>query len=100
MYSEYGVFVNCSASGMYDKTMFEAMASECLVLASSKDLADIVPKECIFNEADPNSLAQKLTALLRLSMLDRQGLASQLRNTAKQHSLEKLGIRLAEELAS
>lgn len=35
------IFVNLSNSGMYDKTLFEAAASGCAVLACSRDFADL-----------------------------------------------------------
>lgn len=99
-YSAHGIFVNCSPSGMYDKTIFEAMACGCIVIASSKDLARDVDPRCIFIENDAEDLARKLDVVLRLSPADRDVLALRLGEVAKRHSLQALGAALAKEMKS
>ncbi len=96
VFNRHGIFVNCSPSGMYDKTIFEAAACECLVMASSKDFAEIVDPQFIFKEDNAEDLADKLSQLLKLPLLERQGMASALRNVAKDQSIETLGKRLYE----
>jgi len=39
VFNAHEIFVNLGASGMYDKMLFEAAASGCIVLAASKDFA-------------------------------------------------------------
>jgi len=98
LYTTHSVFVNCSQSGMYDKTLFEAAASECLVLASSQDFKELAGPQFSFADGDSKDLAQKLEALLSLAYVERQGMSVQLRNIAKQHSLEALTSALAKEM--
>jgi len=98
IYNRHSIFVNCSGSGMLDKTIFEAMACECLVLVSSADFAALVEPQLTFEQGSAESLAQKLQALLELSVNERQAQGARLRNIAKNHSLEKLIDCLAQEL--
>lgn len=98
IYNRFSIFVNCSPSGMLDKTIFEAMACECLVLASSADLAALVDPAFAFGQGDAESLAQKLEVLLGLSVGERQAAGARLRNIAKEQSLQKLTERLAQEI--
>jgi len=98
IFNSYALFVNTSRSGMYDKTILEAAACESIVIAASKDFAEIAPKECIFAESDAGDLAKKLDALLHMPLLEQQGLASQMHNIAESQSLEKLGQRLFAEM--
>ena len=96
IFSEAGVFVNLAGSGMYDKTIFEAAACECLVLAASGDWAELVDGRFVFQDAD--DLANKLQGLLELSFIDRQGAGTTLRNIAKTQSLATLAGRLRAEM--
>jgi glycosyltransferase involved in cell wall biosynthesis len=43
LYRAHEIFVNTSPSGMLDKTIYEAAASGCIVLAVSKDFAKLAP---------------------------------------------------------
>ncbi len=58
LYRTHEIFVNASPSGMLDKTLFEAAACGCRVLAASKDFADIVGGEASFS--DVHELAELL----------------------------------------
>ncbi len=98
LYSAHGVFVNTSPSGMFDKTMLEAMLCGAILVASSRDLVGYIDARCIFSENDPNDLAQKLKALLALSEEERTKLWEAQREYAESHSLERLGERLRTEL--
>jgi glycosyltransferase involved in cell wall biosynthesis len=40
IYAAHDIFVNCSPSGMFDKTLFEAAAAGCRVIAASEDFRD------------------------------------------------------------
>ncbi len=98
LFNHYAMFVNCSPSGMYDKTLFEAASCECAVVASSKDFAELVPARFIFEDGNAEDLANKLGDLLKLSLLDQQGIGSQMRNSARQHSLSALMSKLHAEM--
>lgn len=62
LYRSHEVFVNCSSSGMFDKTLFEAAACGCRVLAASADFAGLAGSESYFTTAE--GLAMKLKAAL------------------------------------
>ncbi len=98
LYNTHGIFVNCSKSGMYDKTIFEAMACGCLVLASSRDLAQTIDKRFIFKENDPGDCADKLEGLLALSSHERAAAVAGLHEVAQRNSLQTLADRLEAEM--
>ncbi|MEK7180163.1 MAG: glycosyltransferase family 4 protein [Patescibacteria group bacterium] len=100
VYNSHEIFVNLSSSGMYDKTIFEAMACESLTLASNKNLVDIVDQKFIFEENDANGLAQKLEHLLTLSLDEKIKQGNTLRKVViEHHSLKGLAIKLASALS-
>lgn len=94
VYQSHGIFVNLSSSGMYDKTIFEAMACGSLVLASNRNLEDLIDPRCIFKEGDVADLAAKLSVLLDLDIVERAKIVSQLQVVAKENSLSALMGRL------
>ncbi|HVU06282.1 MAG TPA: glycosyltransferase family 4 protein [Candidatus Paceibacterota bacterium] len=99
IYSAHDVSVNLSSSGMYDKTIFEAMACETLVVATNKNLDGLVPAEFVAKEGDAEEIAGKISHLLGLSALEKDSYRKKLRATAEaKHSLAMLGKRLAEEV--
>ncbi len=95
VYNAHDIFVNLSSSGMYDKTIFEAMACETLVLASNKNLHGLIGEEYIFEEENAVVLADKLEHLLALSTAEKQTAGSVLRNVVvREHSLAGLADKL------
>ena len=66
VYGVHAVFINSSPSGMYDKTIFEAMACESLILTSNLNLKGQIDDRFLFAEDDAHDLAQKLKAILSL----------------------------------
>ncbi len=99
VYSAHEIFVNLSRSGMYDKTIPEAAACGCVVLASSDDFAAAADPRFVFKDADAKDLAEKLSAILTLSDDDRRGLQSSLSAFVSSNSLQTLGARLAQEIS-
>lgn len=99
LFNHHALFVNCSPSGMYDKTLFEAASCECGVVASSKDFAELVSSRFIFEDGNAEDLANKLETLLTLPVLEQQGIGAQMRNSTREHSLSHLIHRLVEEMA-
>lgn len=90
LYRGHAAFVNCSPSGMFDKTLFEAAASGCRVLASSKDFAELAGSDTYFDSVE--SLAARLrVALGEDSQPDSGELVSR-------HSLDALVEKLSETL--
>lgn len=66
IYAAHDIFINASPSGMYDKTIFEAMACESLVLVSNLNLKGQIDDLFIFKENDEADLSKKLKPLLKL----------------------------------
>jgi len=98
IYASHDIFVNASRSGMYDKTIFEAAASGCIVLASSADYAEHADARCIFADGDPRALARSLEAALSLSSADGELLRARNIALAAEHSLPALAERLVHSL--
>lgn len=98
VYSAHDIFVNCSGSGMYDKTIFEAAACGCLVVASSKDFQEVAGERFDFS-GEPSELANKVESLLHMTEEEKNVARGELASLAKKHSLEALGRRLAEIIA-
>ena len=100
VYNNHEIFVNLSSSGMYDKTIFEAMSCESLTLASNKNLYGIIDPKFIFEEDDVNGLAQKLEYLLALSADEKikQGMALR-KVVIENHSLKGLATKLISALS-
>lgn len=94
---QHSVFVNASPSGMFDKTIFEAMACGMLLLVSSKDLQGQIDDRFIFREEDSKDLADKLVLLVGLSADHRKRDVLVLRGMVeKRHSITSLGEKIAQ----
>ncbi|HEU5114903.1 MAG TPA: glycosyltransferase family 4 protein [Candidatus Paceibacterota bacterium] len=98
-YSSHEIFVNLSSSGMYDKTIFEAMACESLVLATNRNLEGLIDPMFIGEEGDAGDVSRKIEKLLRLTEAEKEMRGKELRDVAvSKHSLLALGRKLAEEV--
>jgi glycosyltransferase involved in cell wall biosynthesis len=96
IFRSHEIFVNCSPSGMFDKTLFEATASGCLVLASSADFEKETDSELYFRDAV--SLAQKLQTIL-IGAHDMRGmLLHTLREATHRNALPILIKKLTQEI--
>lgn len=100
VYRSHLISVNISRSGMYDKTIFEAAACGCIVLACSKDFAEGADPRCTFEDGDARSLAEKLLGILALSENERDILSQGLRAFAAKNSLTAFGERLHAEITA
>ncbi|MBP7741234.1 MAG: glycosyltransferase family 4 protein [Candidatus Pacebacteria bacterium] len=92
IYASHDIFVNCSRSGMFDKTLFEAAAAGCLVLAVSEDFSQMTGDDLVF--IDAASLATKLQGLLKSSPQEKEVLQLLLRQVAERESLATLALEL------
>ncbi len=90
LYRAHQIFVNTSPSGMLDKTIFEAAACGCAVIASSEDWSDIVGAPMLDSSSG-------IRAQIALALSHQVSLAP---TVAHAHSLPKLVQRLVEELSS
>ena len=101
IYSSHQVFVNASASGMFDKTIFEAIACGALSIASSADYADFAGEKYVFVSDDADSLASKLEVFLRAPADARVGESAVMRQKVDEaHGLRALANRLTLELST
>lgn len=99
LYRAHDISVNQSPSGMFDKTIFEAMACETLALSCNENLRGVIGEALLFHEDDKKELAEKLEKLLTLPREERDALAQLLHAYAESsHSLRSLAARLREEL--
>src|SRR3989344_3146306 len=100
-YNSHEIFVNLSTSGMYDKTIFEAMVCECLVLVSNENMRNIVDDKFIFNYGDKKMLCAKLERLIKLADNEKKDAGAKLREVAaKNHSLSLLVQKLCKEIVN
>jgi glycosyltransferase involved in cell wall biosynthesis len=76
-YRKYEVFVNCSSSGMFDKTIFESMACGEVVVASNENLRGHYDERFIVTQADVPGLAQSMMQALRLDAAERARIVEQ-----------------------
>lgn len=98
LFNSHVLYVDLGASGMYNKTLFEAAACESMVLTASADFAELVDDKFIYREKGSQELCDRIEKLLTLPLKEQQGAGVQLHNIAKKHSLEALASRLAQEL--
>ncbi len=99
VYNMHDIFVNLSSSGMYDKTIFEAMACESLSLASNENLIGEIDSGFIFKESDAQDLADKLEKLLSFSAQQKAEKSRDLREyVVQKHSLDSLVQKLKAQL--
>ncbi len=94
IFAAHDIFVNTSPSGMLDKTIFEAAASNCLVLASSKDFEMYTNDSVYFTNV--RELTEKLETLLSLSDSARNSYREKLHALAEHNSLSRLVGKLTE----
>ncbi|MDQ1299434.1 MAG: hypothetical protein QG636_102 [Patescibacteria group bacterium] len=100
VFQAHEIFVNCSRSGMFDKVLFEAAASGCLVLAVSEDLGREAGSEFIFDEADPTDLAEKIEKWLAIDLVGGTEALETLMAMAKRHSSGTLFDTLYAEMGT
>lgn len=94
IYNAHEIFVNLSSSGMYDKTIFEAMACGCLVLVSNENLRGQIDDNFVFKQDDLAELGLKLKQLLGYTREQVEASRAKLGQFAESHSLERLSDKL------
>lgn len=95
MYRSAAVFVNASSSGMYDKTIFEAMACGCIVVASNDNLHGIYDERFIPEGGNVEQFAAAITAALLLEEDARSAVVERGIMIAENNSLKHLGESLS-----
>ncbi len=100
VYNAYEVFINPSPSGMYDKTIFEAMSCESLILTSNLNLKGQIDDVFLFAENNAEDMAKQLKYLLNLNIETKEKYGSILRTyVVEHHSLKQLATTLANTLS-
>ena len=94
IYNAHEIFVNLSSSGMYDKTIFEAMACGCLVLASNNNLRGQIDGRLIIETRDAEQVAEQLVGTLSLSEKEKGEIIKREIIFAEMHSLKNLSGKL------
>lgn len=92
LFAAHDIFVNCSPSGMFDKTLFEAAASGCRVLAASEDFRDAAGDDAY--APDVPALAERLIATLEEDEDAAMRRRIELRSLAREESLGTLADRI------
>lgn len=91
LYNRYEVLINLSPSGLFDKTILEAMACETLITVSSRAFDGIIPGEFIFAEDNADDLADKIHLILSLpDEMKRMHCRAFRSYVSQQHSLDRL----------
>jgi FkbM family methyltransferase len=90
IFQSHEIFVNCSPSGMLDKTLFEAAACGCAVLTASEDFAELSGQLPAFDSA------AQLADLLGERLKDRR--TEELPVFVKENSLDKTVQALFSEM--
>jgi len=94
IYNAYEIFVNTSPSGMYDKTIFEALACGCITLARSKDFGKETDGAFSFESES------ELASLIERCLKDSDNIEQQnvLARYIRKNTLSMLGAQLAKEI--
>lgn len=78
-YNSHAVYVNLTPSGSFDKTIGEAMASGCVVVAQNDAVRAVVPKDSFVDISSANSVARGIEHALLLDKGSRAALSRKLR---------------------
>lgn len=95
LYASHDIFVNLAESGMYDKTLFEAAASGCLVVSTSRDFAELLGSELALPELRADSLAETLRRFLAKSAEERGNFVQGVMHVVVRNNLRALADALA-----
>lgn len=98
VFRSHDIYVNCSTSGMFDKVLFEAAASGCVVVAQSKDWGQLLGKDSIFS-GTAEDLAQHLQDILIQPKEAQTVYIQKQKEAARSNSLYRLATELVKELS-
>jgi glycosyltransferase involved in cell wall biosynthesis len=98
-YRSHAIYVNCSKSGMLDKSLFKSIACGCAAIFTSKDMTEILGSDFSFADSDISGLSACLKKALALSERARNlVVAEQHEKAIAAHTIEVLGHRLIEAM--
>ena len=79
IYSVHDIFINATPQGSFDKTILEAALCGALPVVGNAALADIFPKELLFNKGEVADLAAAIESVVTFSGEKREHIREQLR---------------------
>jgi glycosyltransferase involved in cell wall biosynthesis len=94
IYNNHEIYVNLSSSGMYDKTIFEAMTCGCLVLASNDNLKGQIDGCFIIEKREAKEVADKLESVISIKDNEKKIIALANMKFAETQSLSNLSSKL------
>jgi len=95
VFSANELAVNLSPAGLFDKTVLEAAACECIPLVSSPAFKNFLPDSLFCKESDSLDLLRKIKMLLSLSTEEKKALGEALREkVVQEHGLSVLAHSL------
>lgn len=97
-YAKHEIYVNLSDPGMYDKTLFEAAVSGCVVLSASPDFNELHGLEGLLVEPAAQPVSEALEALLTAPEGSKEAMRARLRACAEGQSLAILAQKLVAEI--
>ena len=96
IYSGHAIYVNLTPSGSFDKTIGEALASGCIVVAGNEELRNVLPDELLVEPSSVESVARGIEKALRMDEASRERLLASAREyVEREHSLSLLASKLA-----
>ena len=98
IYSRHEIYVNLGESGMFDKTLFEAAASECLVIATSDDFQKRLGQSHDVRIQTEAELAKTLAHFLSLTPENKKRIQTEQSAIAEKEGLEILIKKVASDI--
>src|SRR3990167_11011986 len=95
-YISHGTYVNLTPSGSFDKTIGEAMACGCVVVAANDVLRGVLPEELLVDPESAQYVARGIEEALGMDEASREHLRARAREyVEREHSLSLLASKLA-----
>jgi len=99
IYNAHSIYLNLTPSGSFDKTIGEAMATGCIVVACNDAVKGVLPKELFVTECSAEFVAAALHSAFALSESERTAVTERCRAYIEhEHSLLLLSERLFDVL--
>ena len=97
IYGEHNLFVNLTPSGSFDKTILEAAACGCMIVAANKSLIGDIDNRMIIKNDSPDDIARTIDFWLNTNDEEKIKASEKLREyVVKNHSLNILMDKLSE----
>lgn len=99
IYNAHEIFVNVSPQGMFDKTILEAAACECIVVTANRDAAEYLDPSCTIQSLTPTEISRALACALDMGSESKEKTVDREHAFASHHSLSNLAEQLGTELS-